>query len=75
MTHDLPTTTINGKEYVLINTNSKASNCFGCCFDRANSGCVELVRSTAIHCHDRLIYIPNTPKDIADHIAQRLEST
>jgi hypothetical protein len=75
MKHDLPTTTINGKEYVLINTNSKISACFGCCFDNANVGCSELVRSASQHCYDNLIYIPNTPEAIADHIAKRLEAS
>ena len=79
MTHDLPTTTIKGKQYVLVETISKRNVCTGCAFDRTKNistgGCVEEVRGASVACHDRLIYIPNTPEDIADHIAQRLENT
>jgi hypothetical protein len=75
MTHDLPTTTINGKQYVLINTNSKTRMCYGCAFDESRNGCVDAVRGASVHCAERLIYIPNTPEAIADHIAERMEAT
>jgi hypothetical protein len=75
MTHDLPTTTIKGKQYVLITTNSKRSMCDGCAFDTAGHGCVDSVRGASVQCIDRLIYIPNTPEAIADHIAKRMEAT
>jgi hypothetical protein len=79
MTHDLPTTTIRGKQYVLVETISRSNVCTGCAFDkdkhRSSGGCADLVRGASVACYDRLIYIPNTPKDIADHIAQRLENT
>ncbi len=75
MTHDLPTTTIKGKQYVLVTTNDKFGMCSGCAFDNASHGCVNTVRGASLQCADRLIYIPNTPEAIADHIAKRMEST
>ena len=78
MTHDLPTTTINGAQYVLIATLSKRNVCAGCVFDKdkiKEGGCIESTKGATLECYDRLIYIPNTPEDIANHIAQRLEST
>jgi hypothetical protein len=79
MKHDLPTTTIRGRQYVLVETLSKSSVCAGCEFDREenkpNGGCLDLVRGASVSCYDRLIYIPNTPEDISRYVAVRLENT
>jgi hypothetical protein len=79
MTHDLQTSTIQDKQYVLVRSLGKISACKGCAFDRDkinnSGGCVELVRGATMPCYDNFIFIPNTPEAIADHIAQRLENT
>jgi hypothetical protein len=71
------TVTISGREYLMVQTTSKASNCYGCALDggKTEHGCAYVVEQLprADRCHNNIIYILNTPEDIAAYAAERLK--
>lgn len=71
------TVTISGREYLMVQAVSKASNCHGCALDAVKTGqaCSKLVSPLhhADRCFNNIIYILNTPESIAAYAAERLK--
>lgn len=72
----MKTVTISGREYLLVQTTSKASNCHGCALDAEKTGnaCAYIVSNLPLdaRCKGKSIYILNTPESIAAYAAERL---
>lgn len=70
------TVTISGREYLMVQATGN-SNCHGCALDADKTGqaCAYIVSSLPLEdrCRNNIIYILNTPEDIAAYAAERLK--
>lgn len=73
----MKTVTINGREYLMVQAASRASNCHGCAIDGDKTGqaCAYIVSSMPLEdrCRYNIVYILNTPESIAAYAAERLK--
>ena len=72
----MKTVTISGREYLMVQATGN-SNCHGCALDsnKTKKACSLVVEQLprAERCHNNIIYILNTPEDIAAYAAERLK--